>query len=408
MKMIFKAFAKKFFGTKYERAKKMFLVCLVLFWGLRIAEIWVAIAPHLFYLMVSIFTAGMMWQALSSEENAADMQNLFMLPLKRQDFILSYIAALGAYTCLTKTAGLLAVILAVSVWNGMEILGSVLCAIHAILMSACVYSLKKRRGVGILWAAVGIVAIFFLWEKPYFFPMMVMNGLLAFLLLQCADEYAFYSQAGNHILWKKRNGIRTYQHDSIWRYLLRYLKAHKNYQVNTMAMWGVACVLPVFFRGMESLFIVPIGFVILSLNTPICILLSCDPSFEQAIRFLPKQRKAFCVPYCLFIFFCNITADLIFLCSLQIQNGGVTGGMILIAVFFAMQSAICSVLLEWFYPIRGWKIESDLWHHPRKYIVPVIMILFAGIVGTVTWIRVLLMILLLLEIGGLLFLCWRY
>ncbi len=23
-------------------------------------------------------------------------------------------------------------------------------------------------------------------------------------------------------------------------------------------------------------------------------------------------------------------------------------------------------LNAWFYPIRGWKIESDLWHHPQK------------------------------------------
>ena len=56
--------------------------------------------------------------------------------------------------------------------------------------------------------------------------------------------------------------------------------------------------------------------------------------------------------------------------------------MILTAVLFAMQSAVCSVLLEWFYPVRGWKIESDLWHHPRKYIVPAVMLLLAGAVGT--------------------------
>ena len=48
------------------------------------------------------------------------------------------------------------------------------------------------------------------------------------------------------------------------------------------------------------------------------------------------------------------------------------------AIFFALQSAILSVLLEWFFPIRDWKTESDLWHHPRKYIVPAIMLLIAA------------------------------
>lgn len=78
-----------------------------------------------------------------------------------------------------------------------------------------------------------------------------------------------------------------------------------------------------------------------------------------------------------------MTADVIFLCSWQIQIGGITVFIILIAIFFALLSAVCSVLLEWFYPIRNWSIESDLWHHPRKYLVPAAMLLLAGIVGAI-------------------------
>ena len=32
-------------------------------------------------------------------------------------------------------------------------------------------------------------------------------------------------------------------------------------------------------------------------------------------------------------------------------------------------------------PVRNWKIENDLRHHPRKYIVPLIMFLIAGLIG---------------------------
>ena len=31
-----------------------------------------------------------------------------------------------------------------------------------------------------------------------------------------------------------------------------------------------------------------------------------------------------------------------------------------------LKCMVLSVLLEWFYPIRGWKVESDLWHHPQQ------------------------------------------
>ena len=175
--------------------------------------------------------------------------------------------------------------------------------------------------------------------------------------------------------------------------------------MNMVIMWCVACVLPLFLERMESLLMLPIGFAILSMNTPICILLSCDPDFEQAIRFLPDQKRTFCVPYCLFIFLCNMIANGIFLCSMQMQIGGITVRMIAIAVFFALQSAIGSVLLEWFYPIRGWKIESDLWHHPRKYVVPIAMLFLAVVVGTIPVIVYVLMVLLGIEIVVLAILC---
>lgn len=128
-----------------------------------------------------------------------------------------------------------------------------------------------------------------------------------------------------------------------------------------------------------------------------------ESDLEQAVRFLPGQKRRFCIPYCMFIFSCNMAADVIFLCSWQIQNGGVTVPMIAGAVFFALQSAVLSVLLEWFYPIRGWKIESDLWHHPRKYVVPVVMLLPAGAASAWPMLLYVLLVLLAVEIVILLF-----
>ena len=71
----------------------------------------------------------------------------------------------------------------------------------------------------------------------------------------------------------------------------------------------------------------------------------------------------------------------VYLISWQIGKSGVNRTEILTAFIIALQSAILSALLEWFCPLRNWKIENDLWHHPRKYIVPVIMFLAAGLIG---------------------------
>lgn len=398
MKMTFNIFAKKLFGTKYERLARTLFLYLIVFYGLRMAEFRVYIAPFPFYLTVSVFTAGVMWQALSSKDNAANMQNLFMLPFENRELVLSYTAALGVYMLWTKTAALLAVLLAVSILDFTLILGSVLCAVHAVLMSAAVYSLRKHRYAGGLWAAA-VIAVIRIWgNQPQFILALAANGIVAVVLLRNADGYAFYMREG-----EQSRAVGTHTRHSVQRYLFRYLKYHRSYLLNIVMMWCAACVLPLFFKQMGSLSAAPVGFAILSLNTPVCILLSCDPALEQAVRFLPGQKKAFCIPYCLFVFSCNMTADVIFLCSLQLQNGGVTVRLIAAAVFFAMQSALLSVLLEWFYPIRGWAIESDLWRHPRKYIVPAIMLLLAGAVGTLPILLPILLVLLAAEVVILLF-----
>ena len=402
MKMTGKAFAKKLFGAKYERLPRTLLIDVIVFWGLYIAGFQVQIAPSVRILMISAFTAGVMWQALSSKDNAVELKHMLMLPHKRREFIFSYVATLGAYAVLTKTGLLFAVVLAVSVWKPIEMVGMLICMLHAVFMAAAVYSLRKYWYVGSIWAVAIVSAILLLGNRSWFGLLLLANSFIAILILWKADGYAFYQGEG-----EKHHAIRQRKKASLWRYFFRYLSCHRNYLVNTAVMWCVAIVMPYFLREMAGLSVVPVGFAILSLNTPICILLSCDRDLEQAVRFLPGQKRRFCIPYCLFIFFCNMAADVIFLCSWQIQNGGVTVLMTVGAVFFAMQSAVLSVLLEWFYPIRGWKIESDLWHHPRKYVVPVVMLLLAG--GTSAWpvLLYVLLVLLAVETIVLLGISWR-
>ena len=403
MKMTGKVFAKKLFGVRYERLFRTLLLDVIIFWGLYIAGFQVQVAASVRILLISAFTAGVMWQALSSRDNAVELKHMLMLPQHHRKFVFSYVAALGGYTVLTRTGLLLAVLLAVSAWKPIEMTGMAISMLHAVLMAAAAYSLRKYWYAGGLWAAAIVSAILFLGSGLLVGLLLLANGFVAILILWKADGYAFYQGESG-----KSHAVKQRKRGSLWRYFFRYLSCRKNYLVNTGVMWCVAIVMPYFFREMAGLSVVPVGFAILSLNTPICILLSCDRDLEQAVRFLPGQKRRFCIPYCLFIFSCNMAADAIFLCSWQIQNGGISVLMIAGAVFFALQSAVLSVLLEWFYPIRGWKIESDLWHHPRKYVVPVVMLLLAGSASAWPVLLYVLLALLAVEIVILLFICRRH
>lgn len=382
--MMTKVFAKKLFGTRYEKITKSVFISAVVFGGLNAAEIRLQIAPFIVCLMLSVLTIGEMWQGLCADDNAANMKNLFMLPFSGSSLVLSYVASLGAYTLLSRTLLLFAVILAVSPMSGMVIVTSLLCILQATLLTAGVFAWKKCRIPAILWGAVLAACLFFLGET-LIFPCLLAVGSLVFLTaLAKTDAYAFY--LGDD---RKKQFVSGRKNGSVWVYIFRYMGAHKNYLLNSALMWGIAAVLPLFLKQMVETdtdlleFILPIGFAIVCMNTPIGILLSCDISLERAVRFLPGQKRSFCIPYCAFVCGCNLLADVIYLISCRFLLGNFSVWMYGAAVFFVLQSAVLTVLLEWFFPIRSWKIENDLWHHPRKYLVPVVMVVFSGLVGMV-------------------------
>ena len=381
MKNTIKALSKQFFGAKYESARKSLLAAVILFIAVYAAEFRVEIAPFILYLTSTFFTAGIMWQMLTGRRHMEIMQGMFMLPFDNRSFVFSYVLVLGAHTLITKTLLIWALFFAVASWSAGEITLAVLCGCMACLVTAAGYRMcrKSLAALPILWAA-GILAVIVLVRQWAAVLAVSMTSLaVAALYLAFADAYDFYSAvvAKRTVRHKGRVG-------SVFVYLTRYLMANKSYLINTVGLCAIACFLPLLFGEFQGLNMFPIGLAILCLNTPICTLLSCDPDLEQAIRMLPGQAGRFCRKYCLFIFAVNSIVASIYLCSWQIVNGGFNFVHVGTLLIFALQSAILSVILEWKHPIRDWKTESDLWHHPRKYLVPLIMLLVAAFAGTWT------------------------
>lgn len=93
----------------------------------------------------------------------------------------------------------------------------------------------------------------------------------------------------------------------------------------------------------------------------------------------------------------NLLADSVFLISWALTIGPITPQMLAAALFIALQSALAAVWLEWQHPLKNWRSESDLWHHPRKYLVPAVLLLLAAAIGSAPQILPLCWIVLALE-----------
>ena len=377
--IIFQNLGEQLFGAKYERAVNSLIACIILFLAIHTAGIEIEIAPSILLLTATAFSMGIMWQTLNSSENADRMTGLFMLPFRNREMIFSLVLAFTSYTLITKTFFVLALFFAVHEWSVLQIAVSLLCACNSCFSAAAWYTMKKRKKflpVYLLWGGAIFAPIFLVRETMIICFIPFTSMLISFLWLLKVDAYVFYHPVSAKLLIKHTKGT-----GSIFLYLLRYLITNKNYLLNTAGLCVIAGVMPFILGQFEGVNVMPLGFAVLCLNTPICILLSCDPGLEQAVRTLPGQAKRFCTNYCFFIFSINMAVNSVYLISWQIGKSGVNSTEIITALIIALQSAILSVLLEWFCPVRNWKIENDLWHHPRKYIVPLIMFLVAGLFG---------------------------
>lgn len=324
MTRMFNAHLKKFLGAKYERIPKTCVLWAVLLFTLRTAEIRLDFAPAVIWLTTICVTAGGFVQVLSSDDMVDNLRGHLMLPETMVHFHAAYFLSVAVYTFLTKTGLLLIAYVALSTVKSSTIIGFILCFF---MSGAIVYPLAFRT------------------EKK----------LTAYR----------YARGARH-------------HFTV--YLMRYLWNNKNYLVNTVILWVFGCVFAVFMSKSGFQNMLPLGFALMCLNTPLGILLSSDTALYRQVRFLPGSFTGVLLPYALFVTVVNVVACLIYLSAWYFITGETAAIMVVIAVLFSMLSAALTVTLEMKFPLLCWKVESDLWHHPRKYIVPAIMALLASFV----------------------------
>ena len=392
MKMMFNAFGKKLFGSKYERLLKNLFISVVCFTGMKSADISLYVAPFIIYFSSFAFTFGIMVTALNSKDALEQHRHMVMMPFSDKSLIFSYISATGLYVLLTRTMMLWALIFSINKLDVKVLICAVLAGGSAVCLCAAVYANKKLRAVSFILMALLIGSIFVLRESFGEMNAFVMMGffgiamLLSLLILNGADGYIFYDAAVSR---GANAGKRiSHKHNLVWTYLFRYLFSHKNYLVNSAVLLVLAVAIP--FVLTDALpdkeitkYFIYIGFAILSVNTPLYILISCDKDLEKGIRTLPGGGKTFLLPYGAFIFTYICTAYTVFLVSWNIKYSSVDARVIALGVILAVIGTIVATALEYCCPITKWENETDLWHHPRKYIVPVVVLLLGGLLGMV-------------------------
>jgi len=321
MTRILNANIKKFIGAKYERIPKTLAVWAILLFALRSSEIKIEIAPIVVWLTTIFLTIYGFVQVLSSDDTIDSLRGQLMLPENPAKFHTAFFLSVALYTLLTKSGLLMVIYFAVSKFQLSAVIGFVLC--------------------------------------------FIVSGIVVYPL-------TFHSE-------KRGTRYRYIKHTrrSFTFYLLRYLMNNRKYIANTAAVWAFGSVFAVLIGKDAPSDFLPVGFALMCLNTPLGILLSSDRALYRQIKLLPGQTAGVLFPYALFITIINMIACVVYLTVWKVMIGSFLPIMILFAALFSIVSAGLTVVLEIKFPLLDWKVESDLWHHPRKYIVPGIMVVLA-------------------------------
>ena len=167
------------------------------------------------------------------------------------------------------------------------------------------------------------------------------------------------------------------------KYIVRYFLTNKNFIVSIMISLVFSCFLAKMFDSQNIEFGFGAALAMISTNTPLATIVSSNRSLKKKLDVIPNKTVGFFVPYSIMSFIIYAVSYALFIIAYAILGGTLEFKWIITAVLFSVQCAVFVSILENKYTLTKWNTEPDLWHHPRKYIIPGVLLLESMIVNSI-------------------------
>ena len=362
-----KALARAFFGPRRRGMGKGLLVPVLLFAAVRGAQITLP-GPVEAAALCTAFSAGAMVQTLGDRRHLEELEELFLLPMPDRWFALCYGTVLAAHTLFTRTLPLWALLAALCPGRPGELAAALVWSAAACWGCAAGYGLFRRgRWVPVLLWGAGAAAVVLLGSLPVQLAGAAVSAGVAGVCLCRLGPWEFQRLAPARGPRRRRSG-------GVLGYLFWALSADRRSWLNTAGLWAGACLLPLALAPASGRELLPVSLALCGLNTPAATLFSRDPALAQALVVLPGGGRRFWRRYVGFLAGLYGAALVLCLGAWQLAWEAVGLADLAVVPLLALQGALLAAALERWRPLRRWKTESDLWHHPRKYLVPLALL----------------------------------
>ena len=229
---------------------------------------------------------------------------------------------------------------------------------------------KDKKYISFLILFFGAALCFILPENPFALIAFAAADIALALILSFTDPYRFIR---NSSLTKRPGKTISHIKFPVLKYITRYITSHKSYMVSSVMIILFCGYLSKTMGDMGFKGSSMVGMALLSVNTPLALVVSSSRNLKTKLCSMPDRIRCFFVPYASFLFVFYIAAYSILLLTLGFTGAAVNWVTVVAAVAFALQASAFTACMEEKFTIVKWKTESDLWHNPRKYIMPVVL-----------------------------------
>lgn len=374
--------APKLFGLKYKKLFYSIIVALAIGMGLKGLEYTIDISDKMLLFMNMAFSGAIMLQYMTSLDNGKYLRDVFAMPFDRKDFILGYAASMGLYVIGTKTSVILAVFYAFSDLTVMDIVMLAVESVAICLGSMVVYACTKQRFyISTLVLIVMVASCFVITSGIAAIVFYAVVAALFETVLLTLDPYCFMviDKSGLNTKSEVSGSASGGSNLMVSKYILRYLMSNKSNLLNIVLMLGFASVLVFTMKDAGVSGTMYIGLAMITVNTPLQIIVSASRDLRKKLKSMPNEVKGFYIPYATTLFVIYLVSYALFLVIMFVLKMEIPPLAIPAAIVFALEASAGTSFMEYKYPLTKWSVETDLWHHPRKYIVPAVLILEAGL-----------------------------
>lgn len=342
----------------------VFLVCVYLQFVTIPTSSWIKIFLFTIFTFGTIYTT---WQTIQSYVVFDRFKSYIQLPIPQKSIFPLFILALYYVNVIERM--LLTTIFAWKVGLSVYQITLDYYLFSAVIIEVVLYAylLKNKKKYGqlllLLFLFSGFILSAVIIDKSVFKLAVYSIGIIAFIFL--IQRYGFSDILSSNEQYQTKVTRKE-------NYFFEIFTSNRVYTVNALFVPVLIIFMLVNAPAVSPFMLLPILSTIGGINTPLTSMVSADGDLRKQVAMLPSKITTIKMYFSfLFIYFAIMNLIIHSLFYLIVKENILF--LMIFSLVATLYEAFFFVFIEFKFPITNWKITSDIWKHPRKYISLVVL-----------------------------------